>query len=393
MAVYAPPFSDLVIEAYARIQVRPTSFTQQHLQDALNSANLLLIEWTTKPNTPNLWQIQLLSTPLVQGTATYAVPPTVAAILDSYIRQYDIGNPVNLTNAFSTTIGSPSIAINQPQHGLLPGNWISINVPVAIAGLVLQGFYTVTSVIDVNNYTITASANATATVVAGGVVPTFTTTLGSSVVTVGLANHGLYPNADFTVAVLTLVAGLSLTGLYTVGTVIDANTFTISAAGEADGPATVSENGGATQIEAQLPNAAPLDRVQYPISRSDYSAQPNKFSQAQPNTFWFNRQINPTVTFWQVPDQNGPYVYFYYAMVQLDAVDYQGSPEVPWRFLEAFAAGLAARLAWKYPPDVRTGVTIQGLEAKAEQMWMAASQQDVEDVPWSIVPSLSSYFR
>lgn len=226
---FAPGLDDLLIEAYGRLQIRPSSFSAQHMRDAFMSANLLLAEFAVR-GVPNLWEVELISIPLIQGTATYNIPKNIVAILDYYI---------------STNTGTP------------------------------------------------------------------------------------------------------------------------------------------TQT----------DIIVYPISRTDYAAQPNKNLQARPTTVWWDRLINSTITLWPVPDGAGPYTLFYYAMTQMqDAVLGQGTlVDVPYRFLEAFAAGLAAKLAIKYPPPPPMSYII--LKQLADEAWTFAAQQDVEDTPWMIQPAVSSYYR
>lgn len=388
---FSPALGDLVLEAYSRIQVKPTGLTADHMLQARNSANLLLADWATRPSIPNLWKIALLSIPLVQGVATYAVPNTTIGILDYYVRQFTLGgSPANFAPAFSTTLGSTSVKVNYPAHGFSTGEWLGINVPVALGGLLLQGFYSVTTLVDVNNFTITAQNPATATVNSAGTVPVFTTAAGSTTVSVALANHGLGIGQSFTISVPTLVGGLTLSGGYTVATVPTANSFTFTGPFIAAGNATVAENGGNTQIVAQLPNVDPQDRVIFPISRTEYSAQPDKFQQAFPTVVWFDRLINPTVTLWPVPDGAGPYTLNFYAMTQIQDATVAGGfgLDIPYRFLEAFVAGLAARLARKYAPPLAAELKAEYVEA-----WQYASQQDTESSNLYIYPGLGGYFN
>lgn len=388
--LFNPSLGDLVIESYSRCQVRPPSFTADHMLQARMSAQLLLSEWSIKPSWPNLWKISLFQIPLVQGVATYAVPQNVVAILDYYVRSFQMAAPVNLSSAFSTTLSSATVKITQPNHGQIPGNQIGVLIPVSVGGLIIFGFYQVVSVLDASNYTITASALAAGNIANGGSVPSFTATSGSSTVTVTLNNHGFSAQQNFTVQVLTSVGGLSLQGVYTIVSVPTANTFTITATGIAGSNATVSENAGQAQVEVQAPSVAPNDRVIFPISRSEYSAQPNKTLQAFPTTVWWNRQINSVLTLWQVPDGNGPYVLNYYAMTQIQDALLPGGVtlDIPFRFFEAFAAGLSARLARKFAPQL-----VGDLRLEAQMAWDAASRQDSEDVPLYIIPGMSGYMR
>lgn len=390
---FAPALSDLLLDSYSRIQVRGLALTAYHMRDALMSSQLLLVEWATKPNVPNLWKIELFSTTLVEGQSTYPVPSNVVGILDYYRRQLAIGAPVNLSPSFTTTAGDTSVGVFFPNHGAVAGGFISILLPIAIGGLVLQGFYQVATVVDQDNLTI-QSATQAVTTDGGGVVPTFSTNAGSSFVTVGLAGHGLATGQSFAVQIATDVGGLAiLSGPYPVASVIDANNFVLDLAYVAGSSATASENGGLAQIAVQAVGARAQDIPLTPIGRSDYSALPIKDQPGPPTTVWFNRQTNATVTVWPVPDASGPYVLFYYALTAINPTLVQaGVPvDVPYRFLEAFTAGLAAKLAEKYPPPPPNSVEL--MEARAERKWKQVTDNDTEDVPLRITPMLSSYYR
>ena len=143
-------------------------------------------------------------------------------------------------------------------------------------------------------------------------------------------------------------------------------------------------------IQQNTGTSSQFDRVIMPISRTEYSQTPNKLQQAPPTVFWFDRLINPTVTLWPVPDQTSTYTLNYYAVTQIqdaELTDVQ-TVDIPYRWLDALAAGLAARLAAIYAPD-----RMQMLEAKAQQAYIIAATQDTENVGLYITPGLSGYFR
>lgn len=388
-----PAFFDLILEAYSRIQIRPTSITADHMYQARMSATLMQSEWSVKSNGPNLWKVQLFSIPLVQGVATYSVPTNVIGILDYYIREFQLTTAVNLgSNPFTTTLSSTSVQVTQANHGLIPGNWVGIPIQAAVGGIIVYGFYQVVTVIDQNNYMITVATAATSGAT-GGTVPVFSTTAGSQNVSVALTNHGMYQNQNFTVYASVTVGGLTLQGNYVIQSVTDANNFVIQAPTPAATTASASENSGFVQVQPQNTQAIPQDFVIYPISRTEYADQPDKFSQARPTTVWWDRTINSTVTLWQTPDGNGPYILNFYSFVQQDDVSIVGgySVDVPFRFLEAYVAGLAAKLARKYPPPAP--VTVRDLDMDAQRAWTWASNQDIEDVPLFISPGMTSYYR
>lgn len=76
-----------VIAAYERIQIHAPSLRQEHMLTARREVNLLFSEWSNKQ--VNLWKVELISTTLVDGTATYDVPARVVMILDAYVREND----------------------------------------------------------------------------------------------------------------------------------------------------------------------------------------------------------------------------------------------------------------------------------------------------------------
>jgi len=131
------------------------------------------------------------------------------------------------------------------------------------------------------------------------------------------------------------------------------------------------------------------DRVILPISRTEYSATPNKTLQAPPTVFWFDRLISPTITIWPVPNQDG-LTLGYYSVTQVQDANYDNGQtvDIPYRWMDAATSGLAARLATIYAPD-----RVQILGPRAEQAWTIAATQDVENVPTYIIPGLSGYYR
>ena len=143
-------------------------------------------------------------------------------------------------------------------------------------------------------------------------------------------------------------------------------------------------------IQQNTGTSSQFDRVIMPISRTEYSQTPNKLQQAPPTVFWFDRLINPTVTLWPVPDQTNYYTLNYYAVTQIQDAELTDAQtvDIPYRWLDALAAGLAARLAAIYAPD-----RMQMLEAKAAQAYTIAATQDTENVGLYITPGLAGYFR
>ena len=221
---FNPSIGELVLHAYGLCGIRRPAITQEHLVDARMATNIMLAEWNN--DTPNLWKVDLVSVPLVQGTAVYPVDPSTITVLDAYIR------------------------VNSGQE---------------------------------DQY----------------------------------------------------------------------------------------------------------DRIIWPISRTEYASMPNKLQQAEVTSFWFDRLISPSITLWQVPDGNGPYLLNYYRCSQIYDADLGSGQTVdlPTRWFGAFAWGLAARLAYSYAPK-----QVALLEPKAKDALTQAMEQDVENVPLYFGPALSGYY-
>jgi len=132
------------------------------------------------------------------------------------------------------------------------------------------------------------------------------------------------------------------------------------------------------------------DRVLGPLSTIEYAAIPNKENQASPTSYWFNRQITPTITFWPVPDDGGPYTAYMQVVSQPQDTSLPGGTtlDLPYRFLDAYVAGLSARLARIHAAD-----RLPDAMAEAQRTWDIAATQDVENTPFYIVPGLNGYFK
>lgn len=81
---FAPSAGDLILTAYQRINIRPTEVLQPHLQQAVMELNLLLVKFSNLQ--PNLWDVDLQTSPLTQGVATYSIPAETVMITNAFIR-------------------------------------------------------------------------------------------------------------------------------------------------------------------------------------------------------------------------------------------------------------------------------------------------------------------
>jgi hypothetical protein len=125
-----------------------------------------------------------------------------------------------------------------------------------------------------------------------------------------------------------------------------------------------------------------------PISHTEYLTYANQQTPGPPTVYWLNRQLIPTVTFWPVPDGNGPYTWDFFSVIQMqDAAVASGqTPDIPYRFYDWMVAGLAYRLAKIYRPELEAIRKMDATEA-----WQIASAQDTEAVNLKIAPAIGVY--
>lgn len=242
--------------------------------------------------------------------------------------------------------------------------------------------------IDILNATLRFSADAvrrTATL-----SNPFTTLLNSTTVTVVDASFGGLPGDIVQYSGATTVGGLDLNSDYQIITVIDENTYTITAASAATS-AQVAGGGTAVTADYASFNELPL----FPLSRDDYAFQPNKYITGQPYAYWFDRKIQPCVNILFLPDQSG-WQMIYYRTRRLASVDkLSNDVEFPFRFVPSLVSGMAYFLS-----DIRSvgpgAVPIerrQELKARYQEDLQAAIDEDVEDAPLRLAPDYSTYFR
>ena len=131
------------------------------------------------------------------------------------------------------------------------------------------------------------------------------------------------------------------------------------------------------------------DRLIFPISRTEFASYPNKTDQGTPSIYWYDRLLSPTITLWLVPDDSTVTLNYYRCTQNQDANLPSGeTPAVPYRLLDAMVSGLAHRLARIYKPEMEAARKMDAAEAL-----MIAQTQDVENIPMSVQPMLSGYYR
>jgi hypothetical protein len=144
-----------------------------------------------------------------------------------------------------------------------------------------------------------------------------------------------------------------------------------------------------TYIQTDNGNGQPVDRLILPVSRTEYASYPNKDQEGFTTTYWFDRLLSPNVTLWPVPDGTTTSLKYYRVRQMQDANLQNGQTvEIPYLWMEAFAYGLAQRLATIWSPD-----KLAFLKPMADEAYQIAAAQNIETAQQYISPMISGYFR
>ena len=80
---FNPSLGELTLYAYNLAGLRNTSLLQEHMTAARLATNMMLARWSNEG--VNLWQVDLVTIPLIAGQATYNVSPSAVTMLDCYV--------------------------------------------------------------------------------------------------------------------------------------------------------------------------------------------------------------------------------------------------------------------------------------------------------------------
>lgn len=144
-----------------------------------------------------------------------------------------------------------------------------------------------------------------------------------------------------------------------------------------EGDATYNTPTGTIAVLEMVLRRNSLDTPVFPMARDEFLAIPDKTTPGMPSRFWLDRATTtPVINLWNVPE-NSTDTICYYRMRQLhDITASAETADAPYRWQEAIASGLAARLAEKYAP-----VREQTLTMKASAALALAKQEDRERTP------------
>ena len=131
-----------------------------------------------------------------------------------------------------------------------------------------------------------------------------------------------------------------------------------------------------------------VDTPIFPMMRDEYLSIPNKTTEGIVSRYWFERiSVDPTVGppatlgtpkihFWNTPENDTDEIVYYRMRALQDVGGASKTLDIPPRWQEAVASGLAAKLAVKFSPT-----RIGPLKGEANARFLEAKEEDRERSP------------
>jgi hypothetical protein len=211
-------------------------------------------------------------TPVAVGGIVLSGVYPISLVLGTTQYQITASSAATLTRANATitaiTKANPGAVTTSGAHGFSTGDLIYFFGIVGMTQLNGQ-LCTITST-GANSFTIGIDTSGYATYTSGGsasagVVPKFTTTSGSSTVTVTLQDHGLAAFDTVAFALSTTIGGVTISGTYSVVAVPSADTFTISVSSQATSSTSGLMNSGQVELDYYIALGPPSASSGYGI--------------------------------------------------------------------------------------------------------------------------------
>lgn len=342
MTITLSPFinataNEIIIESFERIGLTLPELVGNPLNSAINSLNILLTDWARYNN---LYSIQPFMVNLIANQKSYQLPVGAADVPEREVSVANITRQLGGTayssaggvaqNAFD---GNPATACTQTA----PNGYISYNYTPApgyaldYIGIQSNSFQTYNLVIEYS----------------------FDNTIWIDV----------YSNSNATIGSQIYIAGQQV---WYVNKVAQLAPYW-----------RIRETGGATlDIQELYFCTHNISRQISVLSRSEYLGIATKDLTGSVSSYLLNRDINPSITLWPVPDGTPDYPYLILNLKILSPqINYLTDViNMPNRFYEAFCANLAMKLAEKDK--------IMGIEVTPDKManLTQAAGKSMEDI-------------
>lgn len=136
----------------------------------------------------------------------------------------------------------------------------------------------------------------------------------------------------------------------------------------------------------QVSGGTTTDTSMTKISRSEYQALPNKYTQGQPTQYYVERNLsNVVISLYQTPNTTDTQINYNYIGRIEDVGQYTNQPDAPFRFLPCMVSGLAFYLSQKKAPQMT-----QALKLYYEDELQRALTEDGQRSSVHLVPQ--NYF-
>jgi hypothetical protein len=337
-------------EAFERIGIISNKLTYPMINSAVMSANLALSEWMGKG--PNSWMRKRQLITLYQAQPTYQLPTNITQVVDVIAIQ-----PQRLNSG--GTAYSSAVAAGAPSNVFDPN--ISVGCTLAAADGYISYDYGV---------------GKTNSIFYVGIQP--------------LENNQIYKIAvDYSFDNLnwiTIYNGQTQTyNSNQIGWIVISNALNARAW-------RIRETNGATLGIQQLYFAQPInngqgDRALMALSYTQWMQVSNKMTQSQPSGYFFDTQIQPTITLWPVPNQNYTGLLYTAYFYPQDVTNLFNEFDLPQRYLEALVAELAYRLAAKFA--LTDTNLLARLRMDKDEKFSTATNTDETNVALSFMPDFS----
>lgn len=348
---------DLIRESCDRIGIIGNELTGYQIQSAIMSANLELTQWMGK--IPLSWTRRRLMFTLYNNQAIYQIPTSITNLVDVVATQLNrlntggtafTSNGGNAANCFNpnTTAGCTQVA---------PNGSIGYDYGVGVQNSI---FYVGITPLAESTYTLAVDYS--------------------------------FDNVNWQ-TIYTTPAQVYFANQITwfvITNTLNARAWRIR------------ETDGATLAIQQIYFSQPTtqgtgDRWLTALSYTEWMQIATKMNIGFPSSYFFDAQINPTMTLWPVP---GPgtggftnILYTGYQYIQDVTLLFQQF-NVPQRFYEALVAGIAARLAQKpdFAKNLKPGEAAQKKQL-ADEAFQLATLTDATNVTLRFQPDFTSYGR
>jgi hypothetical protein len=131
-----------------------------------------------------------------------------------------------------------------------------------------------------------------------------------------------------------------------------------------------------------------IDLKMSPVSRDTYLSFAQKFLQARPTTYYFNKHLIPSLNIWPTPTSNYQVLQYSFIRTMYDAGTFFNTTSVPAKMYPALAAGLTWMLAVKYKPEMA-----DNLKAQYEETFAIATAKDSENVDLTLNYDIGDYYE